>query len=71
MEDILKKLLSRKFILAMVGVVSGLAMACGIDGNEINEVVTSVGGILTALGSIVSYNAAEAKIDAAKKRDAS
>ena len=40
-KAILKKLTSRKFLLA------------------------AVGGIVTALGSIMSYNAAESKVDAA------
>lgn len=61
----LKKLTSRKFLLAVVGVVSGLAMAFGVEGNEIVEVVSAVGGVITALGSIVAYTAAESRVDAA------
>ena len=63
MNDIIRKLTSRKFLLALVGVVSGLALAFGVEGSEI--VVSTVGGIITALGSAVAYIGAEAKVDAA------
>lgn len=65
MENILKKLTSRKFLLAVVGVVSGLALAFGVEGSEINEIVGTVGGIVTAAGAIVAYITGEAKVDAA------
>lgn len=65
MNDILKKLTSRKFILALFGMVAGLAMAFGVEGSELLEIVGTVGGIITALGSAVTYINAEAKIDAA------
>ena len=65
MSEILKKFTSRKFLLALVGVVSGLAMAFGVDGSEIVETVSAVGGVITALGSIVAYTAAESRVDAA------
>ena len=55
MNDIIRKLTSRKFLMALVGVVSGIALAFGVEGSEITEIVTSVGGILTALGSAVAY----------------
>ena len=65
MNDIVRKLTSRKFLLALVGVVSGLALAFGGEVIEINHMVSTVGGILTALGSAVVYINAEAKVDAA------
>lgn len=65
MNDIIRKLTSRKFLLALVGVVSGLALAFGVEGSEIVEIVSTVGGIITALGSAVAYIGAEAKVDAA------
>ena len=65
MNDIIRKLTSRKFLMALVGVVSGIALAFGVEGSEITEIVTSVGGILTALGSAVAYINAEAKGGAA------
>ena len=65
MNDIIRKLTSRKFLLALVGVVSGLALAFGVEGSEITQVVTTIGGIVTALGSAMAYIGAEAKVDAA------
>ena len=65
MNDIIRKITSRKFLMALVGVVSGLALAFGVEGSEITEIVTGVGGILTALGSAIAYINAEAKVDAA------
>jgi phage shock protein PspC (stress-responsive transcriptional regulator) len=62
---VLKQFTSRKFLLALVGVASGLAMAFGVDGSEIMEVVSAVGGVVTALGSIIAYAAAESRVDAA------
>ena len=65
MNDIIRKITSRKFLMALVGVVSGLALAFGVEGSEITEIVSAVGGILTALGSAIAYISAEAKVDAA------
>lgn len=65
MNDIIRKLTSRKFLLALVGVVSGLALAFGVEGSEIVEVVSTVGGIITAAASAITYINAEAKVDAA------
>ena len=65
MNDIIRKLTSRKFLLALVGVVSGLAMAFGVDGSEITRVVSAIGGIIAAAGSAIAYINAEAKVDAA------
>ena len=63
--NILKKLTSRKFLMAVVSVVIGAAMAFGIEGSEIVEIVSTIGGIVTALGGAVTYICAEAKVDAA------
>ena len=65
MKEFLKKLTSRKFLLAVVGAVSGLALALGVEGSEIERIVGTVGGIVTAASSIVAYINGEAKIDAA------
>ena len=65
MSNFMKKLTSRKFLMAVVGVVSGLALAFGVKGSEITDIVTAVGGILTAVGSASAYSDAEAKVDAA------
>lgn len=68
MSEIMRKLTSRKFLLALVGMVSGLALAFGVEGSEIEQVVATVGGIVTAAGSIVAYINGESKIDAAAVR---
>ena len=65
MNDILRKLTSRKFLLAVVGMVSGIALAFGVEGDEITAMVQAVAGILTAAGSAIAYINAEAKVDAA------
>lgn len=65
MSEILRKFISRKFLLSLCGVVAGLAMAFGVDGSEIVEAVSLVGGVITALGSIIGYTAAESRVDAA------
>ena len=68
--NILKKLTSRKFIMAVVSVVIGVAMVFGIEGSEIVEIVSTIGGIVTALGGAVVYINAEAKVDAAAVKEA-
>ena len=69
MSDILKKLTSRKFLLAVVGMVSGIALAFGVEGNEIYEIVQATAGILAAVGTAIAYINAEAKVDAASFKD--
>ena len=56
----MKKLLSRKFLAAVAGVVSGLVMVLGLD----EGIVSTVAGAVTAASSVVSYILAEGKIDA-------
>jgi len=70
MNEILRKLTSRKFILAVVGMVASLALANGVEGGEITELVGLVGGILGAVGSAITYINAEAKVDAAREANA-
>ena len=65
MKNFWTKISSRKFLLAVVGTVSGLALAMGVEGSEIENIVATVGGIVTAAGSIIAYINGEAKIDAA------
>ena len=65
MSNFLKKITSRKFWLALVGVASGLALAQGVDGGEIENIVATVGGMVAAAASVVAYINGEAKIDAA------
>lgn len=65
MDNLIRKITSRKFILAVFGMVSGLALAFGVEGSELVETIGTVSGILTTLGSAVAYINAEAKVDAA------
>ena len=54
MNNFLKKLTSRKFLLAVTGVCIGLATALGVEGSEIVELVGTIGGLVTAAGSIIA-----------------
>ena len=58
MNNILRKLTSRKFLLALVGVVVGTAMAFGVESGEII-------GAVTTISSIIAYITGESKVDAA------
>ena len=55
----LKKLTSRKFITAIIGVAIGIAMIFGVD----EETAVSVAGAILALVSVVSYIVIEGKVD--------
>jgi len=55
----LKNLLSRKFLLALIGAASGLAIALGADADFVQILV----GAATALVSVVCYIVSEGKID--------
>lgn len=59
MKKIMDKLTSRKFWIAIAGVVCGIAMSLGADSTEIE----SVCGTVTALISMVTYIVIEGKID--------
>lgn len=65
-----QKLTSRKLWMALVGVVVGIAIAFGVDGSEIENVVGMVAGCMTALGSIAGYIKGEATADAAAAKNA-
>lgn len=60
MSEILRKLSSRKLWMAIAGVATGIALALGVDTNEIG----TVAGAVTALVSVVTYIAVEGKVDA-------
>lgn len=61
MIDWKRKLTSRKFWLAVIGLVSGLLMAFKIDA----ETVETVSGVVMAFGSVVAYIIGEGLTDAA------
>lgn len=59
-KEIVRKLSSRKLWLALAGVVTGIAMALGVDTSE----VSTIAGALTAVISVVTYIVTEGKVDA-------
>lgn len=59
--DFAKKFLSRKFLIALVGTIVGLAISLGADASEIQQIA---GSIVTAV-SAVGYIFGEAMVDAA------
>ena len=59
--DWIRKLSSRKLWTAVVGVLTGLAMAFGLDENAIG----SVAGAVVSLASVVTYIVTEGRVDAA------
>lgn len=60
MNEVLRKLTSRKLWLAIAGIATGIAVALGADSNEI----TTIAGAVTALISAVTYIIVEGKVDA-------
>ena len=62
-NDIVRKLTSRKFWVAVVGLVSGLLLAFKVDANT----VENVSGIIMALASVVAYIIGEGLVDAEGK----
>ena len=61
MQTFLRKISSRKLWIAVVGIVVGLATTFGIQESEYNEVV----GMVTTVASVVGYQFAESRVDAA------
>lgn len=66
MEALKRKLSSRKLWAAVAGVVSGLAMVFGLDGN----IVTEVSGAVMAVASVITYIITEGKVDAERVKTA-
>lgn len=66
MSDLLRKLTSRKLWLAVAGLVTGVAMAFGVD----QSAVTTVAGAITAVISVATYVLAEGRVDAASVQTA-
>ena len=60
MNNILRKLSSRKLWAAVAGIVSGLAMVFSLDEN----VISTVAGAVMALASVMTYIITEGKVDA-------
>lgn len=66
MKTIGQKLKSRKFLAAIAGLVTGLAMVFGLDEN----IISTVAGSVTAVASVIVYIITEGKIDKAALKDA-
>ena len=66
MQEIIRKLTSRKLWLAIAGVVTGIAVALGVDGGDIS----TVAGAITAMASAITYIITEGKIDAERIKNA-
>lgn len=60
MNEILRKLSSRKLWMAIAGIATGIAMALGAEFSEIG----TVAGAVTAIISVATYIITEGKIDA-------
>lgn len=63
MAELKRKLTSRKFWAAIVGVVTGLAMIFGLD----EGTISTVAGTVTTVASLLGYILAEGMIDKAAK----
>ena len=59
MKELLKKFTGRKFIAMILGVLVGVAVVFGTEGEDIS----TVAGAVTSLGSLVYYMFTEGKID--------
>ncbi len=66
MNNLMRKLTSRKLWLAIAGVATGVAVALGVDGGDIS----TVAGAVTAIISVVTYIITEGKIDAESVKNA-
>lgn len=56
-----RKLTSRKFWIAIVGLVSGLMMAFKVDA----ETIETISGVIMAAASVIAYTIGEGLADAA------
>ena len=66
METLIHKLSSRKLWAMVAGVVTGLSIVFGLDG----EIITSVSGAVVSLASVITYIITEGKIDAEAVKNA-
>lgn len=62
-EDIIRKLTSRKFWVAVVGFVSALMIASNVDKGSVEQVTS----IIMSFGSLIAYVLAEGFADGANK----
>lgn len=65
--DFKRKLSSRKLWAAIAGIVAGLAMVFGLDG----DTISNVAGAVVSMASLVTYIITEGKVDVAHKGEES
>ena len=61
MQTFIRKITSRKFLAALAGVATGLAMVFGVD----ETAISTVAGAVTTVASVVSDIMSEGMVDAA------
>lgn len=66
MNELVRKLTSRKLWAAIAGVVAGLAMVFGLDEN----MLSTTAGAVMACASLITYIVTEGKVDAARVKNA-
>lgn len=66
MNNMVRKLSSRKLWAAVAGVVTGLAMIFGLD----ETIISTVAGAVVSVMSIVTYIITEGKVDAEDVKNA-
>ena len=62
MKTLKTKLISRKFLTALAGLITGLAMIFGID----EAVISTVAGAVISVGAVVAYIITEGRVDAVR-----
>lgn len=66
MNDIIRKITSRKLWLAIAGVAAGIAMSLGVSATEI----TTIAGGVVVMVSAMTFIITEGKIDAERVKNA-
>ena len=66
MNNMMRKLSSRKLWAAVAGVVAGLAMVFGLD----ETVISTVAGAVVSVMSVITYIITEGKVDAESVKNA-
>lgn len=64
-EDLIRKLTSRKFWVALVGFITALLIAFKVDGGSVEQVTA----IIMSFGSLIAYIFAEGWADANNKEE--
>ena len=62
-EDLIRKLTSRKFWVALVGFITALLIAFNVDGGSVEQITA----IIMSFGSLIAYIFAEGWADSSNK----